>query len=1102
MIFELAEDFHDAVAAMPKGHANRRVVQLLEQAVRQSARILSDNPGQLVSQLVGRLQEIPASELRAFLSAAPSKKQRWLRPMTASLTTPGSPLLLSINEGNATVSAIDVTPDGRWILASFWDGTTRVWDIDTGRHRYTLRSPQLPAGCDYRSAVNDFPIVEQVRVLADGRRAVSVGPFSAIHLWDLETGSLIHSLSETCQVEDTSSDLRQLVEEMYERERAKQMGSSAALADNTPSTDKRADRAAASTRLYRTKWNKVRIVPEKELAVTASYDGTLTMWNVISGKMQPLQPAPRQHPGFSPNFWVIADSGWILSCRYQRGVPRISGSAASALWNLTLDEAIQVLQGKKNIATEDQPNRPPQHDSSAMQERTGEAPVQQEEKCIPSTSPPDQSVERDSYTLQVWSMESGAMLGELPCRTGPVATVEGLGDGRRIAVGLQYGDIDVWNVLTGELLCQIDAHCNERFQMTLLPDSHCLLYAAKGNGLGILDIGAGCTAVLCGHSGEITDVAVLPGAKAITASADRSIRIWDLNKRETTHVCRGHWSVVSRVLALPNGRQFLSTSEDGTIRVWDAETGECVNVFCGHTSAVGSLAVTPDGRRVASTSRRRFDNINVMSQASLEGRSSDVSLRIWSLDKQEGYAQRTGHTGKVTALSVLLDGLRVLSASADHTVRLWNGMTGEELAILEGHADRVNTVIPLLGEHAVSGSDDGELRLWDLTQRVSARLGNETLSVVSLVGSPASPYLLSFGLCCHLVVWDLSRMARLRDFCAVDKEHPAAHVAQVPRTLQVATWGVNGNVAIWDLLTARFVKCWRLHDAPISTVWMSRDGTYLVSAAQDHTQALVDLRTGEILHSFCCHSPVVAIETLSGDALTALVTEDGAVALWNLHERRCVRMVRTTARNVRITTTMVSGKRIALGGTNGSIAIVDIESDEAICAFTGDSAITALAATADGLHVIAGEASGAIHFLQVEGTSALDSCLPAIAEGTSDPFLLYGTLQTPIVGSTKATGDILGIAMGMSASGEGVLQEIVISESDARANRELRQADGPKGGSIAASDAYRGSPPHALSDANRAAEMNIAYQRELAHWKSLPWWERLRTRRPQRPTGI
>ena len=44
--------------------------------------------------------------------------------------------------------------------------------------------------------------------------------------------------------------------------------------------------------------------------------------------------------------------------------------------------------------------------------------------------------------------------------------------------------------------------------------------------------------------------------------------------------------------------------------------------------------------------------------------------------------------------------------------------------------------------------------------------------------------------------------------------------------------------------------------------------------------------------------------------------------------------------------------------------------------------------------------------------------------------------------------------------------------------------------------------PHPGADPDRAAEMNLEYQRELARWKALPWWKRVRTPRPKPPRGI
>lgn len=46
------------------------------------------------------------------------------------------------------------------------------------------------------------------------------------------------------------------------------------------------------------------------------------------------------------------------------------------------------------------------------------------------------------------------------------------------------------------------------------------------------------------------------------------------------------------------------------------------------------------------------------------------------------------------------------------------------------------------------------------------------------------------------------------------------------------------------------------------------------------------------------------------------------------------------------------------------------------------------------------------------------------------------------------------------------------------------------------------SIPHPGADADRATQLNLEYQQELARWNSLPWWKRLKEKKPERPRGI
>jgi hypothetical protein len=44
--------------------------------------------------------------------------------------------------------------------------------------------------------------------------------------------------------------------------------------------------------------------------------------------------------------------------------------------------------------------------------------------------------------------------------------------------------------------------------------------------------------------------------------------------------------------------------------------------------------------------------------------------------------------------------------------------------------------------------------------------------------------------------------------------------------------------------------------------------------------------------------------------------------------------------------------------------------------------------------------------------------------------------------------------------------------------------------------------PHPNADPEKAASLNIQYQEALRVWKSLPWWKRLRTAKPEPPGNI
>jgi WD40 repeat protein len=91
-----------------------------------------------------------------------------------------------------------------------------------------------------------------------------------------------------------------------------------------------------------------------------------------------------------------------------------------------------------------------------------------------------------------------------------------------------------------------------------------------------------------------------------------------------------------------------------------------------------------------------------------------------------GPLERTlaSYTDRVNGVAVTPDGRRAVSASDDGTLKVWDLESGKELRTLpagapaqkrRGHTDRVNGVaVTPDGRGAVSASDDGTLKVWDL----------------------------------------------------------------------------------------------------------------------------------------------------------------------------------------------------------------------------------------------------------------------------------------------------------------------------------------------------------------------------------------------------
>ncbi|CAO3586592.1 unnamed protein product [Absidia cylindrospora] len=225
-------------------------------------------------------------------------------------------------------------------------------------------------------------------------------------------------------------------------------------------------------------------------------------------------------------------------------------------------------------------------------------------------------------------------------------------------------------------------------------------------------------ASLKGHNDAVTCIVASAEnpKRIVSGSRDKSLLVWRMTRDESNYGAPqksllGHNHFIQDIAMSSDGMYVLSASWDKTLRLWELATGKTIRRFDGHGKDVLSVAFSPDNRQIATGSRDRTVKLwNTLGDCKasvgqdMNGHTEwvscvrfspdparpflvtcgwDKSVKVWDMNKFSLAVNFTGHNGYVSKLALSPDGSLCASGGKDGVVMLWDMQENKHLYSLE-----------------------------------------------------------------------------------------------------------------------------------------------------------------------------------------------------------------------------------------------------------------------------------------------------------------------------------------------------------------------------------------------------------------------------------
>ncbi|KAG0361586.1 hypothetical protein BG005_007871 [Podila minutissima] len=268
-------------------------------------------------------------------------------------------------------------------------------------------------------------------------------------------------------------------------------------------------------------------------------------------------------------------------------------------------------------------------------------------------------------TIKIWNLATGACLRTYHGHSASVLCLQY--DDDKIVSGGSDTNIIVRDLQTGKIVRRLEGHADSVLSLRLEKDT--VVSCSKDRTVKIWKISTGeLVRTLVGHRAAVNAVQFSPEPSetmymghqrvVVSASGDRSIKIWSFETGECLRTLEGHTRGIACIQF--EGNIIISGSSDKSIKIWDIARGECIRTLVGHEDLVRTL---------------QFSNGRIISGG------YDETIKIW--DQESGTVVANlegGHSHRVFKLQ--FNDSKIVSCSQDQKIVIWDFAVGVDTTFL------------------------------------------------------------------------------------------------------------------------------------------------------------------------------------------------------------------------------------------------------------------------------------------------------------------------------------------------------------------------------------------------------------------------------------